>query len=365
MSDAARIRKFFGASYADARARFAAACGRAGLRVRSFPARPRGPDGGALATDAALIGEHGARRLLIVLSGTHGVEGYAGSGAQVAWIARHAPGSLPRGVAVLMVHAINPYGFAWDMRTTEDGVDLNRNFRAPGGQTPANPEYARLDPHLVPETLTGAKRAAGDRAIRAYIAKHGLRAFQTALGRGQISHPDGLFYAGRRPTWSHRTHHALLRSYAARAKHVALVDLHTGLGPYGNGEPLSFHAPRGALARLARSWYGPSLTEPRAGASVSSDLDGTTYDGYERWLGRRAAPLIALEFGTYAFDRVVGALRAEAWLRRHGDLRSPVGRRVRRRLRDIFSPPRDDWRELVVFRTEQVIAQALRGLGRL
>ena len=41
-------------------------------------------------------------------------------------------------LAVMMVHAINPYGFAWLRRTTEEGVDLNRN------RTPIHPIFIIL-----------------------------------------------------------------------------------------------------------------------------------------------------------------------------------------------------------------------------
>ena len=40
--------------------------------------------------------------------------------------------------AVLLVHAINPHGFAWSRRVTQENVDLNRNFlvdfTAPAGE---------------------------------------------------------------------------------------------------------------------------------------------------------------------------------------------------------------------------------------
>ena len=66
--------------------------------------------------------------LLVTISATHGVEGFCGSGAQVDWLTLGGPEQLPAGVAALMVHAINPHGFAWLRRVTEEGVDLNRNF---------------------------------------------------------------------------------------------------------------------------------------------------------------------------------------------------------------------------------------------
>jgi hypothetical protein len=57
-------------------------------------------------------------------------EGYCGSGVQVfalhdaEWRAK----ARDAGVAVLYIHALNPYGFSHIRRATHENVDLNRNF---------------------------------------------------------------------------------------------------------------------------------------------------------------------------------------------------------------------------------------------
>ena len=73
----------FSREYADARAKFLAAASdaKAGLETILHP--ERGPDGGDLATDVAWFGPREAASVLVLISGTHGVEGFCGSGAQV------------------------------------------------------------------------------------------------------------------------------------------------------------------------------------------------------------------------------------------------------------------------------------------
>src|SRR5690606_8261429 len=205
-----------------------------------------------------------------------------------------------------------------------------------------NPDYDLLDPYLIPKELSGPVREAADAKIKEYIAEKGQMAFQTALGRGQYTHPDGLFFGGAEPSWSRRTHEAIAARYLDRARRVALIDLHTGLGPYGYGEVLCFHAAGSAAQQRARVWYGDSMTEPRAGASVSADLDGTTYDGYERLLAGKDYTLVALEFGTRPFQAGLEALRAEGWLKRYGRKIGPEADRIRRQSRDFFYIDKDD-----------------------
>ena len=66
---------------------------------------------------------------MVIISETHGVEGFCGSGCQVGFLVERVYEGLPKTVGVALVHALNPYGFAWLRRVNEDNVDLNRNFR--------------------------------------------------------------------------------------------------------------------------------------------------------------------------------------------------------------------------------------------
>src|SRR5512143_2900367 len=122
----------FSRSYAEARAKFIAAARVRHLTVETH-ALPgwHGVDGEALAMDVALLGAVDAKGLLILTSATHGVEGYCGSGAQIGLLQdeRFVRGACDAGVAVLFVHAVNPYGFSHGRRVNEDNADLNRNFR--------------------------------------------------------------------------------------------------------------------------------------------------------------------------------------------------------------------------------------------
>src|SRR5205085_4675778 len=122
---------YFASEYAEARAGFLAAAAKRGLTVETTLNPLKGAKGEDLATDAALLGAADAPSLLILTSGTHGVEGFCGSGCQRALLddddmARRLEAGR---VAVLVVHAVNPHGFSHLRRVNEDNVDMNRNFR--------------------------------------------------------------------------------------------------------------------------------------------------------------------------------------------------------------------------------------------
>ncbi|HSH40871.1 MAG TPA: M14 family metallopeptidase [Arenicellales bacterium] len=357
----ADINACFGADYADARERFRAAAADAGVRVDEL-ANPNaeGPRGETLTMDVARFGDRDAARVLFLTSATHGAEGFCGSGAQVALIRSGLMDRLPAGIGVVMVHAINPYGFAHLSRTTEDNVDLNRNFIDFSSPLPDSAAYDEVHPFLLPDDWDGPGRLESEEAIARYIAERGLWAFQCAVTGGQYSHADGLFYGGESPSWSQLSFRQVIGEHAGDASHVALIDFHTGLGPYGYGEPIATgdHAAR---AR-ALKWYGDEVTDPDAGSSTSAPIRGFLAGAFADAAPGAAAASIALEYGTVPVPETLGALRADNWLRFRGDPDSGLGRIIKQRMRDTFYCDFDDWRAMIVTRALDMTGRALAGL---
>jgi hypothetical protein len=102
----------FAADYGEAREKFLAAARIAGATHHRYDNPTKGPRGEALSTDVARLGPEDASKIVMTISSTHGVEGYCGSGVQVDWLAGVGAAGLPPDTAAVMVHAINPYGFA-------------------------------------------------------------------------------------------------------------------------------------------------------------------------------------------------------------------------------------------------------------
>jgi hypothetical protein len=93
-----------------------------------MPMSSKGPDGEPLSIDVATLGPERSDRVVIVSSALHGVEGFAGSAIQLAWLQAASRRTLPENLKLVVAHGLNPYGFAWLRRTNEHNVDLNRNF---------------------------------------------------------------------------------------------------------------------------------------------------------------------------------------------------------------------------------------------
>ncbi len=353
----------FSTTYPEARDKFLHAATARGATLGHWPHPLKGPGGEALSCDTAWLGPEDAAGVLVVISATHGVEGLAGSGPQVDFLREPTSAQLPPHTAVLLVHAINPHGFAWLRRVTEENVDLNRNWVDFTQPLPANPGYAQLHEHYVPRHIDAQSVAAAEAAIEAYRQQHGLHAERVARSTGQYTHPTGIFYGGSGPTWARRTSEAILARHLAKAKTIAIVDMHTGLGPFGYGEPICNHAPGSDRVNRAKLWWGESVTEPLLGTSSSQEKFGLTEFGYERCLAHADIAFVALEFGTYQPPRGGRVLQADHWLWNHGDPTGAEAVPIRNALRDHFYPPFADWQEMVLWRSRQVFAQGVRGVG--
>lgn len=358
------IADYFSSDYATARERFRSAAARASAAATHhlLPGH-HGPNGEALTLDVARFGAADAQSALMVIAGTHGVEGLTGSGCLVGMLEDRLHEALPPSASLLMLHAINPHGFAWLRRVTEDGVDLNRNFVDFSRPLPPSEPYERLHDWLVPADWEGEARRAADAALATYIQQQGMAPLLAAVSGGQYTRPGGLFHGGVRATWSARTLARVLREeLPATVRRLAVIDLHTGLGPAGYGEPILDAGDAGARER-ALSWFGRDVRDLSAGESVSARLTGTMARGIERVRPELELTFIGLEFGTRPVMEVLTALRADHWLHGRAGGESPLAPQIRRQMRDAFHCEQPAWQAAVYGRAMDLAFRALRGLG--
>ena len=298
--------------------RFRARCDAAGARRWTYPLpERRGPANETLAIDVAWFGAPDADRVLLFTLGTHGLEGFCGSAVLEQWLAAHPEGP-PRGTALLAVHAVNPWGFAHLSRTTENNVDLNRNFLDfASEQLRPNPIYVALHPSLCPDDWTAETIAAGRAALDAANAAHGKPAVSDALARGQSECADGLNYTGLGPEWSHRTMVELLNRHLPSGRDVTAIDLHTGLGPYGEPYFLCFHAPDSAgYARVAEAYgEGVRSADRSFQGGVRPQYKGLLINALGQLVAHRRFAGLVIEFGTRPHNQVKDSLRLDRWLK--------------------------------------------------
>jgi hypothetical protein len=354
---------YFAQSYAEARQKFIAAATAAGQEPVAHQHPLLGRDGELLAMDVARFGAADAASVLIISSACHGVEGYCGSGVQNALLADagfHAAAERA-GVALLYIHALNPYGFSWLRRTTHENVDLNRNFQDFSKPLPRNAAYDQLAHLIVPAEWPPTPEV--NAGLAQFVADNGPKALQAAVSGGQYEHPQGLFYGGRNPTWSHQTLRHVLQDHGRRCTRLGWIDLHTGLGPSGHGERIFAGPNDDAAVRRARQWWGKEVTSIYDGSSESALLTGLMWFAAGQECAQAEYTGIAMEYGTLPFDEVTAALRADQWLENHPDAPHAQRVQIKRQIRDAFYTDTDAWKARIVEQGVAAAHQAVAGLG--
>lgn len=352
----------FAPSYVECRRKFLDSCSAAGAESWAFPHPLPGPGGAELFTDVARLGPAGAAGVLVVESGLHGAEGFAGSAIQSAVLRDGRFRDLPPNLAIVLVHAINPWGFAWNRRFNEDNIDLNRHFvdwNDPGDLS--NPGYDEIAEFLIPADLSDQGIAQSNARLDAYRAERGEAAFSAAVKLGQYRHPRGLYYGGSGPSWSSRMVETVARQFLGAARRAGLIDIHTGLGPFGFGECLSGEAPDSDEGRRASAWYG-HVAHTKSQSTAYAGSKASILDGYRRAASGLEWTPVGLEFGTRDQAVVRDAVRHDGWLWLNGWQGSPEWARVKATMTHAYNPPEPEWRAAVVARGVEVVTQGVAGL---
>jgi hypothetical protein len=247
---------------------------------------------------------------------------------------------------------------------TEENVDLNRNWIDFGAPIPENPGYDELAVAAVPDQWTEETRRSTARVLMAYAGTHGAMALQQALSGGQYRHPTGVFYGGDGPSWARRTQEAIYREHLGQAGKIAIIDYHTGLGPWGYAEPIMSQGAGTPEFARGQAWWGCNVTCPTDGTSTSAETAGDNLTAAPQVLAHADVTGMALEYGAKSLAEVFLALRADAWLHAHGDPLSPEGQAIKAQIREAFYGDADDWKGMVAGQSLTAVRQAIAGLTR-
>jgi predicted deacylase len=171
---------------------------------------------------------------VVITSGNHGPEGYAG-GALQALFMEEILSKLPLdSTGILLVHALNPWGFKHHRRGTENNVNLNRNFDITRDLfSTRNEGYEQLATMLEPRGRVRsslafpASRLLVEMAVKKDVTQQTLT---EAIGKGQYRHATGINYGGQDFEPQTVAIIPILERVTAPYSSILNLDLHTGLG---------------------------------------------------------------------------------------------------------------------------------------
>lgn len=340
----------------------------------------RGPEGEPLAVDIAWLGAQNPKNAFLGISSMHGLEGPAGSAVQAAWL-RAGARALPEGAAVCLVHGLNPWGFAYRARGTENNVDLNRNFIDFAGDLPVNPYYARIkqDIRLPSLGMEDIPKLIG--LYENLVREMGPARLSIAVNSGQYEDPEGLAFGGSGIEFGHRAVLDRVIPALKSVRKLTFIDWHTGVGAYGevaflpSGKPgtVAYQtcAKMWGAARIEswrRSQAEEAIDADEALIGESTDKSGQLRHWLQRILPETEVAGAVIEFGTEKpeeMDKLVLCTLYDRFLRF-------VDRGARTSTKHawaldihskLFVPDDRHWRALVAEEGPKLMDQAIAGLA--
>jgi hypothetical protein len=351
---------WFSKDYATARSRFRALVTEGGGETLALPIDAKGPNGDDLTIDIGWFGAREPKRALLHISGTHGVEGFAGSSIQLAAI---ASGDLAPGPdeAVVFVHALNPYGMAWIRRVNENNVDLNRNFLPPDmPYEGVSDGYKTMNSTLNPPSAPRFDFYLLRSVYR--IVRHGYNTLKQAVTEGQYGYPKGLFFGGQQLEEAPRLYSQFLTDRLSMVEELVAIDIHSGLGKSGE-DTLLIDAKRDDPLYLSlHASFGDRVAPWDASTSIAYEISGGHPAAVCRILHKSKVEFITQEFGTIPGLKVLFALRQENRWHHWGD--GHLDHPAKEGLLHAFRPDTPAWKKSVLARGRQVLLQSARRVFR-
>lgn len=359
-------------SYTAYRTRFLNTVQQRGGKLSRYEHPLKGRDGETLYTDVAQFGNPNATKWLIVISGTHGVEGYYGSMCQNLYLQELDLEQLDPDTALLFVHLINPWGTSWQRRVNEDNVDLNRNFIDFNKELPRNTVYERVSALFSRAALDPTLKAEAQKAWDMAEAELGLSSLESQVQAGQHYDPDGIFFAGHKATWSNQTLYQIIDTLPEQCSDAICIDLHTGAGEYGHPMLMAISNRDYPGIADAKALFGPWLyviltaMGNTSDTGVSASTDGYISKALVDAMATKRFMQLVIECGTYTYPLIDHPVMDDNYLHIQGnDPRGETefGRAAKAKLVEFFFPHDQDWRETAWLRTQQIFNRALNDLN--
>jgi hypothetical protein len=289
------------------------------------------------------------------------VEAFAGAAVQAMFLEKIAPRMERDNLGVLVVHALNPYGFKYRRRVTENNVDLNRNFSlTPETYREKNASYQKLNDFLNPKTkVMLADPFAWFLELRGLVSHVLLNtsAARAAILVGQYEYPKGVYFGGNAEEPNYPLIDRLLVEKTFPYKEAYLIDLHTGYGTRGVQHFWGNAVPSEKAAAAEKSIYAGFPIERAEGGTfykISGDFGEYFGKRFESQLG----VAMTFEYGTLNTETTSGSLDAlfrvklENQGHHWGYGSSFSERHVKRLFLEGYFPSAAEWQEAVLKQAE-------------
>lgn len=312
-----------------------------------------GAEGEELSIDIGVFGSKLPEKILIHSSGVHGVEGFHGSAIQIKSMI-NIKSLIQDNKCVIFIHCVNPYGMSHLRRWNENNVDLNRNF---------NKEFICVDSCDYDKMYNIINPSTPD-AQKSSMLETEAENLKQIITIGQNKYSKGLFNIGNSLEVSSKKIICWLKEnygYMDTIKEVISIDIHSGLGNFGDYSIIIESSNDVSKPQIGRAWplndnflsmFGDHL-QP-----LPYKIKGFFEHGIKLAFDRNISIIgISQEFGTYSFNKVLQSLIEENYYTHYENIDQTHFSRIQ--LLETFLPPNEEWKVKALYNGVHVFHNVL------
>lgn len=328
--------------------------------IKSYKYKEKGKQNENLYSDAIYLGHKNAQKLIVIISGTHGIEGYAGSACQFKILQEYNIQNHYKDTAILLIHALNPWGYSHNRRVTSESIDLNRNFIDFNSLNDRKIYKSFIHKYIVSLKWYSFKRYIFDFFLILGIIFN-KRKISTIISSGQFYFQKGLFYGGQNESQSNIIFQKIKKDFCFDQKQkVIIIDIHTGLGKHAEGKLISDRPDDTYTFQTLSKLFNYTIESTYQKQSVSSSLSGSLIksldDEHKNKFG------IVLEFGTIHPFKILQNLRFDSWLHNYANKKyfNQYKEISEKLMKASFIPQDKNWQDKVVEKFYHIFTDLLQ-----
>lgn len=312
--------------------------------------------------------ERTTKNLIVFMIGVHGGEAYTASAQVNSFLSGQWRDLEKLSTGLVIVHAMNPYGFKYFRRTTEDNVDLNRNFVSKVESfKDTNTSYEKLQYLLVepgPVSIFGWHNLSLLPRLLFEMLLTSKSVLRDALVSGQREVPEGVFFGGTKFQPQVSFVRDLIAEKAKPYQKIFFVDFHTGYGKRGTLHLLGAEG----LVDKHREYTKSVYTNLQLEVPVQNDVyhtHGDSVSWFSSLFPEKDVAAVCYEMGTTNNQEVLQsfwslqALRFESQGAFHGYDTEEDYQTARQMSVNNFLPEDSQWRSESLLRATEVLQTAL------
>ena len=318
-------------------------------------------------------GSKNADRIIILSSGVHGLEGYTGSAVQLFFMDNYINNEFLENTGIFLIHSVNPYGFKYTRRVTENNVDLNRNSGIDKELYQTKNEgypkvYDLINPKQKANSRSIANRFFFAKAIKE-IVKESMSVLRQAVLQGQYEFPEGMYYGGKDSEPQIKDLIPIIDTICNPYQTVFAIDLHTAYGERGK-----LHLFPNPVEESVKKRMEIIFEDFQIDWGDSDDF--YTYSGdFAGYIGKinndKVFIPMLFEYGTMDSQTTIGSIKSlhvmilENQGEQYGFESEEDLKKVKKDFMEMYYPSSEAWRSHIIDETKIIFDKSLKRFSEL